>query len=63
LSWLPARGASCVIELDGSITVLADNYQGKRLNSPNDVVPFRLARLTADESLALTVPPPPLMGA
>jgi gluconolactonase len=26
-------------ELDGSITVLADSYQGKRLNSPNDVVP------------------------
>src|SRR4051795_9180919 len=25
-------------ELDGSITVLADNYNGKRLNSPNDVV-------------------------
>jgi gluconolactonase len=25
-------------EVDGSITVLADNYQGKRLNSPNDVV-------------------------
>lgn len=25
-------------ELDGSITVVADNYQGKRLNSPNDVV-------------------------
>lgn len=25
-------------ELDGTITVLADNYQGKRLNSPNDVV-------------------------
>jgi gluconolactonase len=25
-------------ELDGSITVLADAYQGKRLNSPNDVV-------------------------
>ena len=25
-------------ELDGSITVIADNYQGKRLNSPNDVV-------------------------
>jgi gluconolactonase len=24
-------------ELDGSATVLADNYQGKRLNSPNDV--------------------------
>uniref|UniRef100_UPI0031013379 SMP-30/gluconolactonase/LRE family protein n=1 Tax=Neorhizobium sp. EC2-8 TaxID=3129230 RepID=UPI0031013379 len=25
-------------EIDGSITVLADFYQGKRLNSPNDVV-------------------------
>lgn len=25
-------------ELDGSITVLADSYQSKRLNSPNDVV-------------------------
>lgn len=25
-------------ELDGSLTVLADKYQGKRLNSPNDVV-------------------------
>ncbi|CDZ54141.1 SMP-30/gluconolactonase/LRE family protein [Neorhizobium galegae] len=25
-------------EIDGSITVLADRYQGKRLNSPNDVV-------------------------
>ncbi|MCA0434633.1 MAG: SMP-30/gluconolactonase/LRE family protein [Proteobacteria bacterium] len=25
-------------EHDGSITVLADNYKGKRLNSPNDVV-------------------------
>ena len=25
-------------EADGSITVLADSYQGKRLNSPNDVV-------------------------
>ena len=26
-------------ELDGSITVLADSFEGKRLNSPNDVVP------------------------
>ncbi len=26
------------IEIDGSRTVLADRYQGKRLNSPNDVV-------------------------
>ncbi|MBI3716083.1 MAG: SMP-30/gluconolactonase/LRE family protein [Betaproteobacteria bacterium] len=25
-------------EYDGRITVLADNYQGKRLNSPNDIV-------------------------
>ena len=25
-------------ELDGSVTVLADRYQGKRLNSPNDIV-------------------------
>jgi gluconolactonase len=25
-------------ETDGTITVLADNYRGKRLNSPNDVV-------------------------
>jgi gluconolactonase len=25
-------------ELDGSVTVVADNYRGKRLNSPNDVV-------------------------
>ena len=25
-------------ELDGSITLIADQYQGKRLNSPNDVV-------------------------
>jgi len=26
-------------EHDGSVTVLADSYSGKRLNSPNDVVP------------------------
>ncbi len=25
-------------ELDGSVTVLADRYQGRRLNSPNDIV-------------------------
>lgn len=25
-------------EYDGSVTVLADSYQGKRLNSPNDIV-------------------------
>jgi len=28
-------------ERDGSVTVLADHYQGKRLNSPNDVVAKR----------------------
>ncbi len=34
------QGARRVIrtEPDGSITVIADSYQGKRLNSPNDVV-------------------------
>ena len=26
-------------ENDGSITLIADNYQGKRLNSPNDIAP------------------------
>jgi gluconolactonase len=26
-------------ELDGSVTILADNFNGKKLNSPNDVVP------------------------
>jgi len=44
---LPGRQLSCgtphatVVryELDGSVTVLADSYNGKRLNSPNDVVP------------------------
>ena len=25
-------------EFDGTITVIADQYNGKRLNSPNDVV-------------------------
>ena len=25
-------------ELDGAVTVIADSYQGKRLNSPNDVI-------------------------
>ncbi|MFB2531517.1 SMP-30/gluconolactonase/LRE family protein [Paracoccus sp. p4-l81] len=28
-------------EWDGSITVIADNFQGKRLNSPNDVIVAR----------------------
>lgn len=34
------HGGRCITrtEYDGSITVLADSYQGKRLNSPNDIV-------------------------
>jgi gluconolactonase len=38
-------------EHDGSITVIADGYQGKRLNSPNDVV------VKADGSIWFTDPP------
>lgn len=38
-------------EPDGTITVLADNYQGKRLNSPNDVV------VKSDGSIWFTDPP------
>jgi gluconolactonase len=38
-------------ELDGSVTVIADAFQGKRLNSPNDVVPH------TDGSIWFTDPP------
>ena len=38
-------------EPDGSITVLADNYRGKRLNSPNDVV------VKSDGTIWFTDPP------
>ena len=38
-------------ELDGSITVLADRWNGKRLNSPNDAVPHM------DGSIWFTDPP------
>jgi len=38
-------------EHDGSVTVLADNYQGKRLNSPNDAV------VKSDGSIWFTDPP------
>src|SRR6516164_4581160 len=38
-------------EQDGSITVIAESYQGKRLNSPNDVVVHR------DGSIWFTDPP------
>jgi gluconolactonase len=37
-------------ELDGSITVIADKYNGKRLNSPNDAV------VTADGAIWFTDP-------
>jgi gluconolactonase len=39
------------LEADGSLTVLADSYQGKRLNSPNDLV-YR-----SDGTLFFTDPP------
>lgn len=39
------------LEKDGRLTVLADNYQGKRLNSPNDLV-YR-----SDGTLYFTDPP------
>jgi len=39
------------IEKDGSLTVLADSYEGKRLNSPNDLV-YR-----SDGTLYFTDPP------
>jgi len=38
-------------EHDGSVTVIADAYQGKRLNSPNDVAPH------PDGSVWFTDPP------
>jgi gluconolactonase len=37
-------------ELDGSVSVLADKYQGKRLNSPNDVI------VRSDSSIYFTDP-------
>ena len=43
-------------EYDGAITVLADSYQGKRLNSPNDVV------VKSDGSIWFTDPPFGLLG-
>ena len=43
-------------EYDGSITVLADSFQGKRLNSPNDVV------VKSDGSIWFTDPPFGILG-
>src|SRR6516225_2412181 len=38
-------------EHDGSVTMIADSFNGKRLNSPNDVVPH------PDGSIWFTDPP------
>lgn len=38
-------------EYDGTITILADRYEGKRLNSPNDVI------VKSDDSIWFTDPP------
>jgi gluconolactonase len=43
-------------EHDGSLTVLMDHYQGKRLNSPNDVV------VKSDGSIWFTDPPFGILG-
>ena len=43
-------------EYDGSITVLADNYNGNKLNSPNDVV------VTRDGAVWFTDPPFGILG-
>ena len=43
-------------EADGSITVLADAYQGKKLNSPNDVI------VRSDGAIFFTDPPYGLAG-
>ncbi|OYR08844.1 SMP-30/gluconolactonase/LRE family protein [Brucella thiophenivorans] len=43
-------------ELDGSITVLADSYQGKKLNAPNDVI------VHSDGSVWFTDPTYGIMG-
>jgi gluconolactonase len=43
-------------EYDGSTTVLCDSFQGKRLNSPNDVV------VKSDDSIWFTDPPFGILG-
>ena len=43
-------------EYDGSITVLADRHEGKRLNSPNDIV------CASDGSIWFTDPPFGILG-
>ena len=48
-----SHGARSILrtELDGTVTTLVDNYQGKRLNSPNDVV------VKSDGTIWFTDPP------
>lgn len=43
-------------EYDGTITVLADSFQGKKLNSPNDLV------VKSDDSIWFTDPPFGILG-
>ncbi len=43
-------------EYDGRITVIADRYQGKRLNSPNDIV------VKSDDAIWFTDPPFGVLG-
>jgi len=43
-------------EYDGAITVLADRFEGKRLNSPNDIV------VKSDDSIWFTDPPFGILG-
>jgi gluconolactonase len=55
--WSDIRGRRVIrTEYDGAITVLADSYQGKRLNSPNDVV------VKSDGSIWFTDPTFGLLG-
>lgn len=43
-------------EFDGSLTVVADRYRGKRLNSPNDIV------VKSDDTIWFTDPPFGILG-
>jgi len=50
------RIPGCVTEYDGTITVILDRFDGKRLNSPNDVV------VKSDDSIWFTDPPFGILG-
>ena len=51
-----AAGASSRTEYDGTITTIADRFEGKRFNSPNDIV------CKSDGSIWFTDPPFGLLG-